>query len=341
MPAFATPAVINPADYANGMWPTTEGTTRYNFRFKASPYYQGYNEGTLAYSSNGVLSWSPAAGYSYYRVSVLPLGGPAYDSIMIDIRDFKTGAVLDVTFNAMLLLDISAEGSSSLTYTTRSQMVLYWFDESFNLLSSENCGVVEKQGSWGADNAVWLLQNSFDMTIPEDAAFVVPRYLAQIYDPDAGDIVKIVASQVPWLDVVVEKDDVNADSLLLESIERELGDLNDTAEDIKSELGDLNDKADTIISGTPEMDDAVNDMNQNIDDQQQAMDDYDAIEKEALQDWEESSAELDSKISNFLKGKGWVQLSALVSPVMNWEHTGHIMIMIIAFVNLSIILFGR
>lgn len=338
VPVYATPAVVNPADYASSINKSDRGTTLYTFRFRASPYYTCYEETTAILNASGVLSWNPAPNCSYYRIAVLPLGGTTYDSVMIDVRDFKTGAVLDVTYNAMLHLSISSEGSSNLTFNTSSRTVLYWFDENYNHIKTDNSTVVQKEGSWGSNNDIWLMQNTFDMTIPENAVYVSVYYISQIYDPDSGDITKIASTDAPWIDVVVEKDDVNADSLLLESIEKELGELNDTATDIKDELGDLNDKTDVIINGTPEQNSDANNKHNSVQGTSQDVDDIlDNLNSMSSFD---VSTNYDI-ITNFLSSPGWKDVSNLLSPLTDWEHASTIMLIVIAFATISVILFGR
>lgn len=256
--AYASTVVLKPIDHANGMSPTTEGTMLYSFRFKYPPYFECYNGSTLALQASGSLDWNPVGGNDFYRISISPLGNTVYNGTVIDVSDFKTGAVLDVTFNALLELDLKSEGSSGLTYIARSQMILYWFDKDMNLIKTENCGTVEQSFTHGEIDA-WLLQNSYDMSILDEAAFVSPRFITQIYKPAAGDIIRVRSEEFISLDVSVEKDDVNADSLLLENIEKQ--------------LDDLNDKADTIISGSDVMQEDVDNFTSNTQDTEQKMDD--------------------------------------------------------------------
>lgn len=326
VPAYAAAVVLKPIDYANGMSPTTEGTMLYSFRFKSTPYFECFNGSTLALQTSGSLEWYPVGGNDFYRISISPLGNTLYNGTVIDVSDFKTGAVLDVAFSALLELDLKSEGSSGLTYIARSQMLLYWFDKDMNLIKTENCGTVEKSFTHGEADA-WLLQNSYDMSILDDAAYVSPRFITQIYKPDAGDILRVRSAENIFLDVVVEKDDVNADSLLLENIEKQ--------------LDDLNDKADELINGTPEQNQAAQDAQNKVDSFQSEVNGSQELEKEWLEDFDESSDILNDNITGFVDGKGFTQLSALVSPIMTWASTGVIMMLLIAFINMSIILFGR
>lgn len=326
VPANAATTILEPINFANGISQTAEGTMLYSFRFKQPPYFECFNGSTLSHQASGSLDWYPAGGFDFYRISISPLGNAVYNATVIDITDFKTGAVLDVTFSALLELNLKSEGSSGLTYLSRSQMLLYWFDKEMNLIKTENCGTVEKSFTHGEVDA-WLLQNSYEMQILDDATYVSPRFITQIYKPDAGDIIRVRSDEFIALDVAVEKDDVNAESKLLEAIEKE--------------LADLNDKADTIINGTPEMSDKNEQMQGSVSDQKDEMNLVEEAEKEYLQHWEESNNDFKNKILSFLQGKGWVQLSDLLSPFMDFENWIAIMVMVVAFVNLSVIFFGR
>lgn len=332
VPAYAAPVVLEPLNYANGMSQTAEGTMLYSFRFKSDPYFECFNGSTAAYQTTGLLDWSPLPGYDFYRISISPLGNVVYNGTVIAVDDFKTGAILDVSFSALLELDLKSDGSSGLTYIARSQMLLYWFDKDFNLIKTENCGVVEKSFTYGEVDA-WLLQNSYDMNILEDAAFVSPRFVTQIYRPDAGDITRIKSSETLWLDVVVEKDDVNAESMLLENIEKQ--------------LDDLNDKADTIINGTPDQQQNASDMLGQAQDNSEAAQDAMDYEDALIEDFfDENGNNLGiemSKITLFdlFNSDGWGRLMELFEPIMVWPTTSVLMLMVVAVANLSVILFGR
>lgn len=321
--AYAEPVVLEPINYANGMSQTTEGTTFYSFRFKGSPYYECYNGSTLAYVNHGSLDWQPDTTADTYRISVSPLGNTTYDGTVIDVRDFKTGAVLDVTFHALMHFDLTSQGSTTLTYTARSQMTLYWFDKDFNFIKSENCGVIEKTFSFGTIDG-WLLQNSFDMEILEDAAYVSPRFLTQIYRPTSGAVTRVYATDDPVLDVTVEKDDVNAESMLLENIEKQ--------------LDDLNDKADTIISGSDSMQEDVDNFSNDTQDTEESMD---ALIDELVDLPQVDMNDVDLSLDGLLEEKSFKNFSHFFMTLGANELWVGMMIIVCTFIWVSTLLYGR
>lgn len=323
VPTYATPVVLEPLNYANGMSQTTEGTTLYSFRFKGSPYYECYNGSTLDYVNHGSLYWEPDTSSETYRISVSPLGNTTYDGTVIDVRDFKTGAVLDVTFHALMHFDLNSQGSTTLTYTARSQMTLYWFDKDFNFIKSENCGVIEKSFTYGNIDA-WLLQNSFDMEILEEAAYVSPRFLTQIYRPSAGAVTRVKSTDDPVLDVSVEKDDVNAESMLLENIEKQ--------------LDDLNDKADTIISGSDHMQEDVDNFTSDTQDTEEVMNRLVGELEELPQ---ADINDIDLSLDGLLEDKGFKTYRQFFLTLGANELWVSMMIIVCTFIWVSTLLYGR
>lgn len=323
VPAYAAAVVLKPIDYANGMSPTTEGTMLYSFRFKSTPYFECFNGSTLALQTSGSLDWYPVGGNDFYRISISPLGNSVYNGTVIDVSDFKTGAVLDVAFSALLELDLKSEGSSGLTYIARSQMLLYWFDTDMNLIKTENCGTVEQSYTHG-DADAWLLQNSYDMSILDDAAYVSPRFITQIYKPAAGDILRVRSAENIFLDVVVEKDDVNADSLLLENIEKQ--------------LDDLNDKADTIISGSDAMQEDVDNFTSNTQDTEQKMDDLIGELEELPQ---ADVNDIDLTLDGLLQDKDFTVYSQFFVTLGANDLWVSMMITVCTFIWVSTLLYGR
>lgn len=334
MPALAAPSkILKPADY---LYQTSvdNGIISYSFRFMQNPYYELYNESTLLRSHYGDFSWSTDTSFSYYRISMSPLGTPSfneYADCMIDVTDFKVGTVLDVSATAQFYVEVSSEGSSNLSYLTRSQMVLYWFDSNFKLLSSKNTSIVEKEGRWGQNYGIWVLQNSFDIEIPENASYLIPRYIVQIFKPDAGAITKIQSTDYEYFDINVTKEEIRDDSVLLERIDQQLGDLND-------QVGDLNDKADTIISGSDEMQDQASDFKDNATNAENEMEDLigdlEDLPDVDLNDIDLSFADMFSnkEFTYFGKFFAYLTLDALWIKMM---------VIVCTFIWISTLLFGK
>lgn len=65
------------------------------------------------------------------------------------------------------------------------------------------------------------------------------------------------------------------------------------------------------------------------------------MEKEYLNSWADSTDIMNNAITDFINGKGYNQLSALVVPIMEWKEAGIIMLMVVCFINLSVLFFGR
>ena len=215
--AYAAPAVLRPLDYVDSST-TDNGVISYTFRFMQTPFYQLYDVDTYVRSEYGGFTWDTNSSSAYHRISMSPLGTQTFDnsaSCMIDVRDFKVNSILELYVTAQFYVEISSGGSSELTFNTKTSMALYWFDKNFNFLTATKPEAVERTVGWGPSVGVWLLQNNFDIEIPDGACYLVPRYAATIYKPDAGGITRIQSTDYEYFDVHVKKEAIKEDSVLL------------------------------------------------------------------------------------------------------------------------------
>lgn len=265
---------------------------------------------------------------SNYVFRIYPLGdiftpGDKNSGTLIDIADLRDNAIIELTydmvFDIQFLKHSGASGTSELHFSTSAYACFY--DKDGNPVGQDVENVKEfvilENPDGVIDDSMTLNPGTFRFTlsIPDDAVYMAPCYLMYIYPPDSHDpiYIKTLAATCDGFRICTVK------NMMLEQ----------------------NQKLDTIINGTPEMEQAAQNAQNQVQDQDEQVNQVEELEKEYLDDFNQSSEVLNDKITDFVDGTGFNQLTALVVPVMNWEHSAMIMLLIIAFVNMSVIMFGR
>lgn len=376
--SFTVPAnavswtVVNPADHISTSY-CENGIDYVSFNFNLSPLIDysltGHSGETLTGSAHNSVSLD--IDHSYHlpaRFNIFPLGkkySPAssltsVDSgqIAVDVHDFKPSAAVTVNVNFYLhfdyVYDTAVDWSRYDTVGFTCYLRFYEYDANGNCLDVQ---VKTYEGNYDlipqSTQATFSLpiQKSFEFSsMNEKTRYIVPYfYLSTYQNLDVADIeLRNVAVSSKGFYIQTQTDMIKKDSLTLEAIEKHLEDLNDKTDvtnekldDLNDELGDLNDKADTVISGTPGMQQNADDALNFAQDQNEEANRVEELEKEYLDDYEASSDVLNDKVSLFVDGVGFTQLTALVAPIMNWKYSGLIMLLVIAFINMSVIMFGR
>lgn len=144
----------------------------------------------------------------------------------------------------------------------------------------------------------------------------------------------------------------------LDNIDGQLGDLNDKADQTNQQLGDLNEKSDTLINGTPELqdqadnflsgaqdlEDQINDAIDELKDLEDLHEDlwyYDEYGEKVYYIDENGFQGVINHISLFLDEAPWSDMTTLMAPIMEFPPVVTILTVLIAFINISILFFGR
>lgn len=347
VPANAAITVLYPKDNIFKVQYSENNLAKIYYHFDVAGYisikartggqtYTGY--GQVDFGNDGTIIAAPEV----FLIRVFPLGasfapGGAMPPTVVDVTDFKSRA----TFNLKCMFEIDAQyvyqamAAGDTNFYFLSDPFVCFYDKNGVFIDQitvndirtditlEDAGNVEDVGS---SHIVDVL---IPLTLPEGAAYFAPCIISYLYPPDTKDSHSIGRMGISSTTFFLEADK----NLLVEQSE--------TLEAVEEQMEELNDKADTIINGTPEMSDQNEQMQGAVTDQKDEMNLVEDAEKEYLEHWEESNNDFKNKILSFLQGRGWVQLSDLLSPFMDFENWIAIMVMVVAFVNLSVIFFGR
>lgn len=364
--------VVNPADHITETR-REDGIDYVSYDFNTSPLINyslsGYPDADLVGSAYSSVSLEIDHTYRLpLKLKVYPLGkvySPGYGltspysgQIAIDASDFKPNAALTVNANIYLHLDFFY---TSAVWASRSdvvggsiQAVFYEYDANGNYLSKIS-DLYSFQLVLSPQDGTATVQLPYQKTLSLSSMNGGTRYIVPYFsvgmsapqDVDDIDLRQVDFSSEAFY-ISTQTDMLLKDSMTLEAIEKQLEDLNDKTDstnekldDLNDQLGDLNDKADTVISGTPGMQQNADDASNFAQDQYEELNRVEELEKEYLDDYEASSDVLNDKVSLFVDGVGFTQLTALVTPIMNWNYSGLIMLLVIAFINMSVIMFGR
>lgn len=339
IPAQAANNVLYPKDYIlYTKYEDNIETISYNF--DVSPFlsvkeringhsYTGFNFVDI----NGVYSEDT------YIFRIYPLGqaftpGASNNGTLIDIGDFKSRAIIKLTCDLEFYVHIEAQpfasGNSTCYFESTPYVCFYDKDGNFvnwTLADAERKEIViEDIGNVEQSLQKFPLDVEIPLQIPDGAVYMAPCVLSYFYPP-AGD----APHSIGFLRANCNRFIMRADkSILLEQSE--------TLKAVEEQLGDLNDKADTIINGTQEQ---QQDGQNAVDKAEEQDREFDEI-MEQLEDYEKiDTSSIASVIQDFVYTDGWLYIKDLLSPVLNWNPYIVTMLVVLALVNLSVILFGR
>lgn len=274
-----------------------------------------------------------------YLFRIYPLGeafvpGNSIRSGVIEIADFKSNAVFEVKqcidFTINYEYSKEADGDTSLYFETTAYACFY--DSELNFISQITSSLTRTDitltGSDPNENYGYnvILDVDMPLVIPENAVYMVPCILSYLYPPthDAPHMINLMDTNVRELYVQISK------NLLV--------DQSDTLNAIDDQLGDLNDKADSILNGNEHQQGLAQDGSEKVEQNQQTMDEVLA----SLEDYEQLDANTGMEaIRDFLEEDGWRDVEELLRPLLQWEPTVTIMLIVLSLINLSVILFGR
>lgn len=329
--------VYYPADWISDVISDgSDVTIRYEFTNRT--YISALNRNTNG-TTNGyeeIYLWDFTSDYIF---RIFPLGrlftpGSNCTSELIDISDFKKQAVVDLSYNMIFRVYCNtragADGTSELTFITYSYICYFDSDGKFlsydyNTLQQD---VIQLENR-DPDGDVYVYNPgtmSLSTRIPDDAVYMAPCYLMYAYPPDGHS------------PIFITELDACCGGFRLDVKKNLLIEQSETLKAIEEQLGDLNDKTDTIINGTQEQQEAGQNALDKAEEQEREFDEI----MDQLEEYEKiDSGSVSSEIQNFVYTDGWLYVKDLLSPLLDWGPTATIMLIVLALVNISVILFGR
>lgn len=308
--------------------------------FDTTPLLSVLDRGSGNSLSNlGSVSVSNLSSPSYV-FRAFPLGlfnNPTQDdpSGVVDVTDFKSKAVFDLS--GVLTFDVQYAYYGTAAYESLAYFNTYtyvsFYDELGGFISSKQSDVhrhdLEFSIPENGDEKIGFaipLDVKFSLDIPDNAVYMMPCILSYFYPPtdEMGHFITDVTASTNDFIIQAEK------NVVIENSE--------TMNAIKDKLGDLNNKVDTIVNGTPEQNQIAQENSELLEEYQTEMDD---IFHRLDQFDHVDTASAMGAIQNFIDEDGWKDVRELISPILDWEHTVTIMLIVLSLINLSIILFGR
>lgn len=346
--------ILIPADHISDV--RYEGNIRtVTFDFGIAPivYYSASGQQGTFYSSidlqiDGQAGFPLSFGVyplGIYSEANYPLSERGSGRIAIDALDFKSEAVLSLGSHFRVDLDLGYYSEYPL-YDEES----YTIGVSWSFLQYSDSGEYLGFLDGGSSSYYASLQDREDYYVFEfdlnhvssiklpssDVGYLVPWASVNVNCSDDVDGIHVNSVQFAFDDFTIS---TRTDMLLKESL---------TMEAIEGELSDLNDKADTIINGSDEMQDAADDLmneQQDLDEQLQhamsELDDLSDISDQLAADQYTDFFESVDKISGFLVKGPWFDMTNLIQPIMDFAPVVTILTILVAFINISILFFGR
>ena len=340
VPAYATTwTTLYPAENIDSVF--YQGNFRcVRYRFNRTPVIYCPNAG----SDSGSIQILPSPGSSSQIFYIYPLGyktssGPPLSSnssnVAIDVTEFKSNVAFTVESTIFFQLDVN--------YSTYDQylderytLAATWYFHGYNSSGAYVGGVASTTYSYNGtlqdvSNEQYTVELPVSvtispMTLADKVSYVVPVCsVSYVITEDEADL-----SIDYWR---LTCDDFNittrTDMLLQESL---------TLQAIEGQLGDLNDKTDTLINGTPEQNQAAQDT---LDQTQDIGKEFNVLMAQLDELGESDTSTVMGAMQDFLEEDGWQDLRVLVAPVLDWKYFITIALIVLSLVNLSIILFGR
>lgn len=338
-PAFAAEdGIYVPADYLNGS-PIVDahGVITYHYNFKTTPLIRSYFTDVFDqdfYSHDATLH--PPEGTMKTAFRVFPLG--VYGNTnqpwptnrgVIDVRDFKAYSQFELaaTFDVLMTFVYPVNGTITLRW--------YWFVQCYDssgwptgLIRSttydKNFDITNAGTTGTSVTAGGVLQ------LPENTSYILPSCYIVLNSPPLSESSYYNVSAYD-LNMSFSIDSVLENTLTMQTMKDQLG-------DISSGIGNLGDKLDDIFNGTPEQNQQAG---ETVDRFEEHEKDFDSI-LDQLNDYEHLDISWSgSVLANFVASNAYLYFKDLFSPILNWTPYVNNLLAVLAFVNLSVILFGR
>lgn len=261
----------------------------------------------------------------------------------LDLSDLKAYSSFD--FSIIYGMEVTGSGGQQ-PFEFRSLYSFYFFDENRNFVSTFTTETTHWSGS--GSPVQYYKRTATDIELPEGARYLATRLTIAIYPSSIfEDDTTITFAPLGGLVMELDIDSVVENSLSMQRIESQLGDINDSLGDINQSIQEGNHKLDEIINGNDEMSDLAQDKyyeQQELESEaNQAMDNIDSATdlEEILPDDAKTAEDIEKNILDWTNTNAWAQWSYILDALMQDVAIQRILLMLVAFINISVLLIGR
>lgn len=264
------------------------------------------------------------------------------------IGDFVSDALVrltnSITFRVRFDMRYVDEGNYTIPYTFATNYLFYDKDGHYITKSASTSGGTVTYGNPGNGTPIVsdYIQpfSDVEVKVPHGAVYCTPYFWFSFENSDSASPAYITAFQ-PFYNhftvnvrenmILKQSETMKAIEAELEETNEHLGDIGDQLDDVNGQLDDILHADDAQVSWADDEQERVNGTAQDIDET--------LTDLEKLEDYDTSSAI--STITSFLSDPGWRSLKYLLTPILEWEHTATIMLVVVAFSTVSVLFFGR
>lgn len=347
--AAVTWTVLKPADHIADIY--YSGNYRYvRYDFGIEPYLT-FTASSGYHTNYGYISISPLSSDQSYDIKVFPLGvnltqGPPLNasSVVFPSSDFVPTACIDVFGDFQIDLELGGfstdvQVDKHFVLTTTTYFLGYDANGRYLRTVAKNQvsknQIIQDNPDGSAIRLKYPLDTVLDLSVfGTDVKYISTYYQINIAYTDANEddiTINYVRCFPGDFAMVVRTDMLLQESLTLQAIEDQMGELND-------QVGDLNDKADTIISGSDDMQDAADGFSGSAGNAQQDMDAaIDELEKLPEADFDD----VDMTFEGLLNDQGFNQYANFFEFLVLDTLYVKMMVIVCTFIWVSTLLYGK
>lgn len=344
LPAQALNNVLYAWDYLSDQY-EENGYLNYSFRFQSIPTYYVLVE-SVGGTVQGVLPLeiTSSPGTRWIQIHAWPFGVRNWANVacsggVIAVSDFERFMDINLSCTATLFFEYyGTTAGSPYTFQIKSNWNMYYYDVDGNYIGSDSTDYDERSLTYTEPVKSISVQSmgiQMQLELPENAAYFCPMLKTQLNLPAQGsDFVYKVIPTFDGFSMGVRASSVMQNTETLMKIEEQLDNLNEKAETIISGSEDMQDQADFMLDQSQDLDDRLN----------AAISELEALEdlsdKALVDDYKDFSA-VANDIMAWLATRSWNDFISLVQPIMEFPAMVTILTMLVSFINISVLFFGR
>lgn len=328
----------------------------YGFGNNCAPYYRAYINDVLYDDGDGptfdLTSANHVSDPMKFAFYFNPFGystGKFMTKGFVDISDLKTYSSFDMS--SKIYIDMGAANiEDSLSF--RGFYLFYFYDENLKYITHVTGDVNTYHPGSLTEQYELLLSGT--VNVPAGARYLAIEARAVI---ETGGLYSggtlYFTHEGTYLTVSI--DSILENSLAMQDIKSALGDIKNSIDggfaDLDESINKGNqaviDKIEDVIEGKDEWANQSQDrhneqqeLEDKADDVMDSIDDGTDLDK-ILPDNAQTQEDLENTITNWKGTNAWQQWKYILSPLMNDASIGQIMLMLVAFINISVLLIGR
>ena len=217
---------------------------------------------TISKAGKQFSYWCFPLGSYFQRGTPTPEGG-------IDVSGLLNGSTIDLTVEYDLqLLAVPASGGpsqSTFNHILDVRQYLHLYDANGNYVSTITSTGATKSFRIIDGTVPWEFVLSDTLTVSSDIQYIIPYLEVNGSDTYTLTCWKFI-NQAPSISWSCSIDAVEDDSLLMQAINSQLGDIGDSLDDISSGIDSANDKLDDVNDNLGDISSGIDDVNDNLGD---------------------------------------------------------------------------